>query len=167
MSNLNKEDLQKSDFYKAVEFVLRHEGFYSNDSLDPGGETKFGISKRAYPKLDIKNLTRDEAIDIYKLDFWDKLPSELPAPIHCVLFDCAVNTGIGRAIRILQTAIKASPDGKWGRFSQFALNKMPVNDVLTKFATERIMFYSALSTFDRFGKGWVNRTISTIIEFKE
>ena len=154
-------------FYKAVEFVLKHEGYYSNDPKDAGGETKFGISKRAYPNLDIKNLTREQAIDIYKRDYWDKLPAGLPAVIHCVLFDCAVNTGISRAIRLLQSAIKANPDGQWGRLSQTALNKLSANEVLLRFATERVMFYSALSTFNRFGKGWVNRTISTVIEFKE
>lgn len=154
-------------FNKAVEFVLKHEGYYSNDPSDAGGETKFGISKRAYPNLDIKNLTRDKAIDIYKRDYWDKLPADLPIPIRCVLFDCAVNTGVSRAIRLLQSAIKVTPDGKWGKFSQSALNKFSANDILIKFATERIMFYSALSTFNRFGKGWVSRTVSTIIEFKE
>lgn len=156
-----------NDFYKAVEFVLKHEGGYSNDSNDPGGETKFGISKRAYPNLDIKNLTRDKAIEIYKRDYWDKLPDTLPAAIHCVLFDCAVNAGAGRAIRLLQSAIKVNPDSQWGRLSQSALNKFDENEVLLRFATERIMFYSALSTFSRFGKGWINRVVASLLEFKE
>lgn len=154
------------DFYTAVEFVLRHEGYYSNDQQDAGGETKFGISKRAYPNLDIKNLSRDDAIDIYKRDYWDKLPAGLPANIHCALFDCAVNTGISRAIRLLQAAIKANPDGQWGRLSQTAINKFDSTEILQRFTTERIMFYSALSTFSRFGKGWVNRSISCALEFK-
>ncbi len=154
-------------FNKAVEFVLQHEGLYSNDSTDPGGETKFGISKRVYPDIDVKNLTRAQAIDIYKRDYWDKLPTELPAAVHCVLFDCAVNTGIGRAIRLLQAAVKVTPDGKWGRFSQSALVRMTVNEVISSLAIERIMFYSALSTFNRFGKGWVSRTVQSVIEFKE
>lgn len=154
-------------FNKAVEFVLQHEGLYSNDSKDPGGETKFGISKHAYPDIDIKNLTRAQAIDIYKRDYWDKLPDELPEAVQCVLFDCAVNTGIGRAIRLLQSAVKVTPDGKWGKFSQSALNRMTINDVISSLAIERIMFYSALSTFNRFGKGWVSRTVQTVIKFKE
>lgn len=155
------------NFNKAVEFVLKHEGFYSNDLNDPGGETKYGISKRAYPNLNIKELSRDDAIAIYKRDYWDKLPLNLHQTIHCVLFDCAVNTGISRAIRLLQSAVKVNPDGQWGRLSQSALNKMAVNDVLLKFTTERIMFYSALSTFSRFGKGWVNRTVECLVHFKE
>lgn len=154
-------------FNKAVAFVLHHEGSYVNDPADAGGETNFGISKRAYPNLDIKNLTKDDAIAIYKRDYWDKLPANLPTPVRCVLFDCAVNTGISRAIRLLQTAIKVNPDGKWGRISQSALEKLSVNHVLLRFATERIMFYSNITTFSRFGKGWVSRTLSTLMEFKE
>lgn len=156
-----------NDFYKAVEFVLKHEGGYVNDPHDAGGETKFGISKRAYPNLDIKNLTRDKAIEIYKRDYWDRLPNTLPAVIHCVLFDCAVNTGVGRAIRLLQSAVKVNPDGQWGKLSQSALNKISADEALIKFATERIMFYSALSTFNRFGKGWINRVVESIVQFKE
>ena len=156
-----------NDFYKAVEFVLKHEGGYVNDQKDPGGETKFGISKRAYPNLDIKNLTRDKAIEIYKRDYWDKLPGTLPTAIHCVLFDCAVNAGAGRAIRLLQSSIKVNPDGQWGKLSQSALNKFDENEVLLRFATERIMFYSALSAFSSFGKGWINRVVESIVQFKE
>jgi len=155
------------NFHKAVEFVLKHEGYYSNDPHDAGGETKYGISKRAYPNLDIKNLSRDDAINIYKHDYWDKLPAGLPANIHCALFDCAVNTGISRAIRLLQTAVRVRPDGVWGRISQGALNKLGNKETLLSFTTERIMFYSALNNFGRFGKGWVNRTISCALEFKE
>jgi len=156
-----------NDFNKAVEFVLKHEGGYSNDPHDAGGETNYGISKRAYPNVDIKNLTRDQAIEIYKRDYWDKLPNTLPAAVHCVLFDCAVNAGIGRALRILQAAIKVGQDGKWGGLSQSALNKYDVNDLLLKFVTERVMFYSTLTTFGRYGKGWVSRSLATLIEFKE
>lgn len=154
-------------FNKAVAFVLHHEGGYVNDPKDPGGETRYGISKRAYPNVDIRNLTKDDAINIYKRDYWDKLPDGLPMPVHCALFDCAVNTGISRAIRLLQSAIKATPDGQWGRLSQTALNKLSTENILLRFATERIMFYCSLSTFARFGKGWVSRTLSTLVEFKE
>lgn len=155
------------DFDKAVEFVLKHEGYYSNDPKDAGGETKFGISKRAYPNIDIKNLSRDDAIAIYKRDYWNKLPAGLPAAIHCALFDCAVNTGISRALRLLQNAIKTNSDGKWGGLSQAALSKFSANEILLMFTTERIMFYSSLQTFGKFGKGWINRTVSCALEFKE
>ena len=62
-------------FYIEIENVIKHEGGYVNDPSDPGGETKYGISKKAYPKVDIKNLTLDDAIEIYKDDYW--LPAKV------------------------------------------------------------------------------------------
>ena len=57
---------------KAISATLAHEGGYVNDPADPGGETKFGISKRAYPDVDIKSLTRQEAEMIYRRVYWEK-----------------------------------------------------------------------------------------------
>ena len=62
-----------AEFKAAFQLVIANEGEYVNDPQDPGGETKFGISKRSYPQLDIKNLTIDQAQNIYKTDFWDKI----------------------------------------------------------------------------------------------
>ena len=58
------------NYEKAIEWVISREGGYVWDKLDPGGETNFGISKRAFPELDIKNLTRESAKDIYKRVYW-------------------------------------------------------------------------------------------------
>jgi len=108
-----------ADFDIAVSLVLSHEGGYTPAKpSDPGGETKFGISKREYPHLDIALLTREEAIDIYRKDFWryDQLGQEVANKV----FDIAVNAGPDRAHRILQESIKsmvAGPivvDGKIG-----------------------------------------------------
>ena len=60
-------------FAKSLNFVLKWEGEYSNDPSDPGGETKYGISKRAYPELDIKSLTKEDAARIYYRDYWQPL----------------------------------------------------------------------------------------------
>ena len=57
-------------FEEAFSRLMGHEGGYSNDPLDPGGETNWGISKRSYPNVDITNLTRAEAKVIYREDFW-------------------------------------------------------------------------------------------------
>ena len=59
-----------SSFDLAIPIVLENEGGYVNDPADPGGETKYGISKRSYPALDIKNLTVEQATAIYLRDFW-------------------------------------------------------------------------------------------------
>ncbi|AMQ65905.1 lysozyme [Stenotrophomonas phage vB_SmaS-DLP_6] len=90
-------------FDQAVGMVLKHEGGYVNDPVDPGGETKYGISKRAYPKVDIKGLTVDGAKAIYKRDYWDAVGGDsLPANVRYAAFDTAVNMGVGVAKRFLK-----------------------------------------------------------------
>jgi len=94
-------------FRRAVEVVLKHEGGYVHDPRDPGGETKYGISKRSYPDLDIANLTRADAIAIYYRDWWqrygyDRLQDDAVAT---KLLDMAVNMGPATAHRLLQEAL--------------------------------------------------------------
>ena len=94
-------------FLRAVEVVLEHEGGYVNDPRDPGGETKYGISKRSYPDLDITNLTREDAIAIYYRDWWQRygygrLQDEA---VSTKLLDMAVNMGPATAHRLLQEAL--------------------------------------------------------------
>ncbi|MDD5060661.1 MAG: glycosyl hydrolase 108 family protein [Candidatus Marinimicrobia bacterium] len=88
-------------FDAAVSFVLDHEGGYSNDPNDPGGETNYGISKRSYPSLDIKKLTREQAIEIYRTDYWQKSgASQMDERFRLVHFDTAVNCGVSKAKEI-------------------------------------------------------------------
>ena len=105
------------NFSKIIEKVLEHEGGYVNDPNDLGGETNYGITKRFYPDVDIKNLTRNQAKDIYKRDYWDKNRVEsLPENLWHIFFDMCVNMGRGTAVKILQRAA----NGK-GRGSHFIL----------------------------------------------
>lgn len=86
-----------SQFDKALNFVLRWEGGYVNDPHDPGGETKFGISKRSFPDLNIKDLTREQAADIYRRDYWNIFACDTrDYPTGLVIFDSAVNCGVAR-----------------------------------------------------------------------
>src|ERR1044072_8557468 len=90
-------------FKSAVEIILAHEGGYSFDPRDPGGETNFGISKRQYPNLNIKDLTRERAKAIYFSDYWNKVRGDsLPFGVALVAFDYAVNAGVSTAIKALQ-----------------------------------------------------------------
>lgn len=92
-----------STFEEAVAKVLKHEGGYVNDPDDPGGETKYGISKRAYPNVDIKNLTEAQAKAIYKRDYWDAIGADqLPANVRYAAFDTAVNMGVGKAKQFIK-----------------------------------------------------------------
>jgi len=91
-----------TDFDKAIIFTLGWEGGYVNDPDDPGGETNFGISKRAHPNLDIPNLLREEAIGIYHAEYWMSAGCPLwNWPENLVLFDTAVNLGVAKACYFL------------------------------------------------------------------
>ena len=93
-------------FLQAVYETLEREGYLSNDSIDPGGLTKWGISKKAYPNLDIRSLTKKDAITIYYKDYWKKCRiDDLPDNIKGIMFDGAVNQGISRIVKILQQTI--------------------------------------------------------------
>lgn len=144
------------DFDQAFDRLIAHEGGYANDPRDPGGETKYGIAKRSYPRVDILNLSREQAKEIYRHDFWEPLGEAHPA-VKFQVFDFAVNSGIQTAIRKLQAAIGVADDGAWGKVSAEKLKGMDLNDVLMRFAAQRLMFYTALSTWPAFGKGWARR----------
>ena len=92
-------------FKEIIEKVLEHEGGYVNDPKDLGGETKYGITKRFYPDVDIKNLTIEQATEIYKKDYWDKNKVEsLPQNLWHIYFDMCVNMGKRTAGKVLQRA---------------------------------------------------------------
>ncbi len=149
-----------SIFRAAVEEVLRHEGGHVNDPRDPGGETKFGISKRSYPTLAIADLTRDDAIAIYRRDFWDRLHGDdLPPALALVVFDTAVNMGRERAVRLLQQALDVTVDGVLGpkTISAAALAALPW--MVTDYLARRAFVYGSLVTFQTFGLGWMRRTL--------
>lgn len=144
------------NFDDAFDRLIGHEGGYVNDPRDPGGETKFGISKRSYPHVDIANLTVQDAKNIYHRDFWQPLGDAHPA-IKFQVFDFAVNSGIQTAIRKLQAAIGVADDGHWGPISAAKLASMDLNDVLMRFMAQRLRFWTKCSAWASMGAGWVNR----------
>ena len=96
------------DFKDAIKVILKHEGGYVNDPDDPGGETMMAISKKAYPHLNIKELTEQDVKDIYHRDYWlkAKVP-QVPDELKLIYFDMVVNMGRSRAVKILQQSISA------------------------------------------------------------
>ena len=156
--------IQLDTFDVAVELILKHEGGYVNDPRDNGGETNFGISKRAYPHLDIRNLTREQAIAIYKRDYWDKCRcDEMPSGLALSVFDMAVNAGNNRAIRILQYVLGVAVDGIIGSKTLEAASKSNDTDIY-EYANQRLEFYQSLKTWPTFGRGWTRRTEETLAE---
>lgn len=113
-------------FDLAFDRLISNEGGYINVAGDPGGETKYGISKRSYLNIDIKNLTRDQAKEIYRTDFWMRGQiDQLDPAIAFQVFDVAVNSGIETAVRMLQRAagvadVATLAQSQWLRSSQRA-----------------------------------------------
>ena len=153
------------DFDLAFKSVIGHEGGYVNHQTDPGGETKYGISKRSYPSLDIKNLTLEQAKDIYRRDFWDKLQLDaLPDQVRFDLFDAAVNSGVSTAIRFLQKACEVPDDGKIGSITIDAANRIDPQALDKRLSAYRLLYLVSLRTFPTFGKGWITRVATNMIK---
>lgn len=100
------------DISKAFKILLEFEGGLSDVKNDNGGLTKYGISQKAYPELDIKNLTEEQAILIYEKDYWQKAGCDKLQPaLQYIHFDTAVNMGIATAVKLLQQAAGITEDG--------------------------------------------------------
>src|SRR6267154_1819764 len=127
-----------SNFDRAFTYVVGEEGGYVNNPADPGGETKFGISKKAYPDVDIAGLTIESAKMIYLKDYWTPLDLDNRpyGPALC-LFDCAVNQGVSLAKAL---------------FSRVSTSSQPF---VVAFQAERALQYAKLDTFQTFGRGWM------------
>ena len=107
------EKTQLTTFNKIIEVVLKHEGGYVNDPNDLGGETNFGITKRFYPDVDIKNLTKEQAKQIYHTDYWRRAKcDEVPPKLRHIYFDMVVNFGKSGAVKVLQKAANAKNKNK-------------------------------------------------------
>lgn len=146
------------NFDLAFEKLIGHEGGYVNDARDPGGETKFGISKRAYPGEDIQNLTLDRAKQLYRRDYWDAVQADnMPDAIRFDLFDAAVNSGVRQAVKWLQTAAKADPDGIIGPKTLLAVRMADPQLLAKRFNGLRLRFMTDLKTWPTFGRGWARR----------
>jgi lysozyme family protein len=145
-------------FETVFDRLIGHEGGYVHNPNDPGGETKWGLSKRSYPHLDIRALTRDGARPIYRADFWDRIHADaLAAGVAWQTMDFAVNSGIETAVRYLQRAVGVADDGHWGPVSAAAVAAMSASDVVLRLIAERLDFMTRLSNWPDAGKGWARR----------
>ena len=157
--------MTKTKFDEIIEIVLEHEGGYVNDPDDPGGETNFGIAKRSHPDVDIANLTKEAAKDIYWSEYWDKNKVEsLPEYLRHIYFDMCVNQGRGRAVRIMQRAANAKGadlkvDGGMGPVTIAAMQNLEIGRV----RAYRVKYYADLVTrkpdLEKFYFGWFRRSL--------
>lgn len=155
-----------TDWEKAIDFVLKMEGGAEgeNDPNDPGGYTKFGISSKAYPNLDIKNLTVDQAKEIYRNDYWNACRcDELPSSLAISVFDTAVNQGTSKARRLLQVALGVIADGVIGEQTITAAHKADKRTA-RKFLAERLAAYANTMAKNQgllvYAVNWSNRVLA-------
>lgn len=152
------------NFDSAFKMVIGHEGGYVNHPLDPGGETKYGISRRSYPDEDIAGMTLERAKEIYKRDFWDKCRCDaLPHPVDFVTFDAAVNSGVVRAAQWLQEAVGALVDGFVGPRTINAVAAMGADEAARRASAVRLIYLTQLPTWPTFGKGWARRVAHNLL----
>lgn len=155
-------------FDEAFDFTIGQEGGYINDPSDSGGETNFGISKRSYPDVDIKNLTKEGAKEIYKKDYWSNWYDLLNSKDVAIrVFDMAVNSGKSAAEKTLQKAINHCganivEDGFIGLKTINAIFGLNKNWVLDRFRVERAKFYADCVDKSpiklKYLKGWIFRS---------
>ena len=169
----NNNKKSSSIFDKAFDLLMKFEGGYVHDPNDPGGETKYGISKRRYPDLDIKNLTIDEAKELYRRDYWDKLNADkLPAKVAIFSLQCAVNNGVVRTARMIQAAArylsgyKLKLDGIIGPKSLKAIYYCNEDELVSEIATRQLLRYVRIirnnPALSKFIKGWFRRVVYSL-----
>lgn len=155
-----------SNFDRAFIELLGHEGGYSNNPNDPGGETNWGITiavarENGYVSS-MKDMDQSVAKTIYVKKYWLPVFDDLPYEVAFQVFDAAVNSGVGQAVRWLQRAVGVADDGKIGPVTmKAALASDPVKLVVL-FNAERLLFMTNLSTWSSFGKGWARRIASNL-----
>lgn len=152
-------------FIKWVKWIISWEGeAYENDPDDPGGETKYGIDKRSHPKVDIKNLTKDKAIEIYYNSYWIKNKCDImPEKVGEVYGNICVNMGSGNASKWIQEVLGLKADGIIGPKTIEAISKIEKPNVIAHLLILRIeKYYKSLASekpkFAKYLKGWLNRT---------
>lgn len=158
-------------FPRAAAFTMAEEGGaqVSDHAADPGGLTKYGVSQRAYPQLDIRALTEAAALAIYRRDYWDKVRGdELPWPLDMALFDYAFNSGCGNAARTLQRLLNVKADGQVGPVTLAAAsNVQNMHRTALDLNAERLLFLSRLKGWPDFGRGWTRRVLSLQSEISQ
>lgn len=155
------------NFDQAFTKLFGHEGGYVNNPADPGGETKFGITKRSYPHLDIKNLTPEQAKAIYLPDYWKKSGCDrLPPALRYAVFDMAVHSGVVASVRMLQQLLSVPADGVFGPITERAANAARVEPLLVNFYAKRLEFLTSLPNWPAFSRGWVRRIATELKEME-
>lgn len=156
----------KDNFEQCMALVLKEEGGYVNDPHDPGGRTNHGVTQETWEEYvgksvtedDMKNLTIQEVIPLYKQNYWDRINGdELPDGIDYAVFDFAVNSGVDCAAKFLQSILGVKTDGKIGPMTISACETSNSRDVATQVCEKRLAYLQALPTWAFYQKNWSSR----------
>lgn len=158
-------------FDKAFELLMINEGGDQpngglvTDPHDEGGTTKYGISQRAHPDVDVANLTLEEAQAIYEKSYWEQFHCDkMEWPVAWVLFDCIVNHGPEEPIRWLQSIVGVTADGQMGPVTLAAIKRIAVPLHAARDMTlARRDYVETLRNYDAFKAGWCRRHLDTLI----
>lgn len=154
------------NFARALSLVLKHEGGWSDHPADPGGATMKGVTlanfrryvKPNATKDDLRKITNEQAASVYRRFYWDAVHgAELPDGVDYAVFDFAVNSGPGRAVKYLQGVVGVAQDGRIGPATLAAVRAKPHAAVIHDLCDRRMAFLRGLKTFGTFGKGWSSR----------
>ena len=162
------------NFNICLALLLEHEGGFVNHPQDPGGMTNLGVTKRVWEEWtghevdekQMRALTPELVAPLYKRKYWDACcANDLVSGVDYCVFDVAVNSGPGRAIKFLQSCVGVTADGGFGPATLAAVKKVSSepNKIIELYCAERLEFLQSLRTFETFGKGWSRR----VAEVKE
>jgi len=158
---------------KSFELMLKSEGGFSDDPRDNGnklpdgrpGSTMLGVTQYNWEHwtghqvthAQMKKLTPADVKPFYKKKFWDACRcNDMPKGIDYLVFDFAVNAGVGRGAKTLQSAVGATPDGAIGPLTLAAVSKFNSTELVNKFTDEKVAWYKSLKN-PKYEQGWLNR----------
>ena len=156
----------KENFDLALRALLKHEGGYVNHPADPGGMTNLGVTKTVWEEWvghpvdekQMRALTPELVAPLYKKKYWDKVcGDELPTGVDLAVFDLAVNSGPGRAAKMLQKVLGVAQDGAIGPQTLLKAVNVDSSKLVADYNAQRLAFLMALPQWDTFGKGWGRR----------
>jgi len=153
-------------YAESIRRLLASEGGYVNHPSDPGGPTNFGITLGDYRRYvnaeataaDVRAMRVEEAEAIYRTKYWGMMRGDdLPAGVDYCVFDYAVNSGTGRAPKVLQRLLGAPVSGRMDETTLAAVRGRDARALIQAICDERMRFLQSLKTWAVFGRGWSKR----------
>jgi lysozyme family protein len=156
----------RANFESCLAKLLLHEGGFSDHPHDPGGMTNLGVTKRVWEnwvghevtEQEMRDLTPEKVSPLYRDLYWNRAKGDnLPTGVDYCVFDAAVNSGVSRAVRWLQTAVLTEPDGSLGPATLGAVAAKLPKTLIQEYSDQRLAFLHRLGTWETFGRGWERR----------